>query len=296
MIYPTIFECLTNFEDVIRANGQDINKVWHLYLPILLSGEQRSWYEANLKNHSSQPWSFAKKLLIEAYSINDAKYQVWLTSDLMSMKMKPGESVSTFTNRFEKLHCDSKTPDNIQMATVYLCALPERLAERVQTAQASLHVEQWSKVSQIAALARTLENGTSSQEVVAHTPTTVTRPSGGELNKSKKRRAEEKSCLLHGRGSHSSEECQAVQMVLQNAGTFASMHSPFKKTSKHLSSSHSPSSSQFSSSSVPTGQQPNTNSCCQCGKPYFHGHPCDRNKNGDKPTLTVHSANKLVHQ
>ncbi|KAG0182795.1 hypothetical protein DFQ28_001905, partial [Apophysomyces sp. BC1034] len=40
MIYPTIFKCLTNFKNVICANGQDINKVWHLYLLILLSGKQ----------------------------------------------------------------------------------------------------------------------------------------------------------------------------------------------------------------------------------------------------------------
>jgi hypothetical protein len=84
-VYPSIHDCLVRFQDVIRADLLDINEVWKIYLPIVLSSDHHSWFEVHLEDQGHQPWSFAKSALIRDFAVQDAERLSNLTDELMAI-------------------------------------------------------------------------------------------------------------------------------------------------------------------------------------------------------------------
>ncbi|KAG0162114.1 hypothetical protein DFQ30_003492, partial [Apophysomyces sp. BC1015] len=73
IVFETVKECLDHLEDVVLSYHQEMDNNWFLLLPYMLSLEQCSWFDAHLCPHPERPWSFARRVIIKKYGINDAE-------------------------------------------------------------------------------------------------------------------------------------------------------------------------------------------------------------------------------
>ena len=157
--FPTLEDCLIKFEDVVHGDGWDIHQVWSRFLPMLLSPEHRSWFAVNLEPFADRRWDFARSRLVEDLDVNEADRLADLTDQLMSVQMRPQETVALFTARFEKLRRDAQADDNFVMVNKYIDALLPDLQDRVYTARAGLPAHQKTSLAGISSLALSLEKG-----------------------------------------------------------------------------------------------------------------------------------------
>ncbi|KAG0166460.1 hypothetical protein DFQ30_007172 [Apophysomyces sp. BC1015] len=62
-VYDTIADCLKKFEDIVYSHSQSMDQVWHRCLPLIISPEQRSWFDAHLAMQTHLTWNQMKQLI-----------------------------------------------------------------------------------------------------------------------------------------------------------------------------------------------------------------------------------------
>lgn len=135
LTFGSVEECLNRFEDVVGSYNQDMDEAWGRLLPRMLSPEQRSWYDGNLRPYVHLPWNFARKTLIKKYGIHDGERQSQAMFDLLDMTMDAKESVEYYTDRFNKTSREAGLDDNLAIAAVYTKSLVPDLYRQVRLAK-----------------------------------------------------------------------------------------------------------------------------------------------------------------
>ncbi|OAD73082.1 hypothetical protein PHYBLDRAFT_71588 [Phycomyces blakesleeanus NRRL 1555(-)] len=235
-VYASIEECLDKFEDVLHSYSMDLNVDWHRLLPIVLSREQRSWFDNYLRSSPELPWSFARDAFIKAYGINDLERRVQLTHELMLMRMRTTESVSNYTDRYQRVRREADVADNMQAAIAYTSTLLPELARQVSLLQVNMPREKRDTIDKAASLARSIYSTvfltarsnepvarahTLGSEQVSRTSSSSSagRSSGSSRENAQSReRSTHKRCSLHGKGNHDTEDCRILKNALATKG------------------------------------------------------------------------------
>ncbi|KAJ8651495.1 hypothetical protein O0I10_012949 [Lichtheimia ornata] len=216
LVFGSVEQCLNRFEDVVGSYNQDMDEAWGRLLPRMLSPEQRSWYDDNLRPYVHLPWSFARKTLIKKYGIHDGERQSQAMFDLLHMAMGTNESVEYYTDRFNKTRREAGLDDNLAIAAVYTKSLVPELYKHVRLAQVNLPVELRSTTEQAANVARglyaTVIGATNKLQV-----TQKAKMDNGNHDKYKKQPGIKKRCRLHGKGNHSTDECRLLSREVSHA-------------------------------------------------------------------------------
>lgn len=201
MVYANVQECFRAFEDVVCAHDQDMDRVWHQYMPILNSPEQRSWFADNLEYYRHRPWSFARAIYERDFAVDDFVQDALNVNAFMACKMGKKETVCEYTARFHQLRHNTGQDDDQISANRYLNGLRPAIADRVYIAHASLPAHLKRTVRQVSGLALALEESYDQRCLRvgdAASPGSNARSSSSQ----------DKICKLHGRGNHVTEECR----------------------------------------------------------------------------------------
>ncbi|OAD79485.1 hypothetical protein PHYBLDRAFT_179113 [Phycomyces blakesleeanus NRRL 1555(-)] len=235
-VYSSIEECLDKFEDVLHSYSLDLNVDWHRLLPIVLSREQRSWYDNYLRSSPELPWSFVRDAFIKVYGINDLERQVQLTHELMLMRMSPTETVSNYTDRYQRVRREADVADNMQAAIAYTATLLPELARQVSLLQVNMPREKRDTIDKAASLARSIYSKVflmslhndpvpkghhlSPEQTTRMSAATSSARSPGSPREATQshERSSSKRCSLHGKGSHDSEDCRILKNALAAKG------------------------------------------------------------------------------
>ncbi|KAJ8651227.1 hypothetical protein O0I10_013309, partial [Lichtheimia ornata] len=261
LTFGSVEECLNRFEDVVRSYNQDMDEAWGRLLPRMLSPEQRSWYDDNLRPYVHLPWNFARKTLIKKYGIHDGERQSQAMFDLLDMAMDPKESVEYYTDRFNKTHREAGLDDNLAIAAVYTKSLVPDLYKQVRLAQVNLPVELRSTTEQAANVARglyaTVIGATQKHHFKAKSS------DNKDKDKNKKQNPGNgmvKIRRLHGKGHHTTQECRLLSREVSIAQG-NKVAKPYDNNNK------------------------NYKRCFKCNEAYHPGQPCS-----NKAKLAIRSA------
>ena len=109
--FSTVDHFFSSFENVIRASGNEVNLVWKRYIPVSLPFDFDSWTKNDLL--VCNDWEQAKALFRKHFGapINAEESM----AKLFSMRMKNGDTLQDYTNKFMKHVKDCGFPPNSNM-------------------------------------------------------------------------------------------------------------------------------------------------------------------------------------
>lgn len=109
--FSTVDHFFSSFENVIRASGNEVNLVWKRYIPVSLPFDFDSWTKNDLL--VCNDWEQAKALFRKHFGapINTEESM----AKLFSMRMKNGDTLQDYTNKFMKHVKDCGFPPNSNM-------------------------------------------------------------------------------------------------------------------------------------------------------------------------------------
>ncbi|CAO0795192.1 unnamed protein product [Mucor circinelloides] len=109
--FSTVDHFFSSFENVIRASGNEVNLVWKRYIPVSLPFDFDSWTKNDLL--VCNDWEQAKALFRKHFGapINAEESM----AKLFSMRMKNGDTLQDYTNKFMKHVKDCDFPPNSNM-------------------------------------------------------------------------------------------------------------------------------------------------------------------------------------
>ncbi|OAD72011.1 hypothetical protein PHYBLDRAFT_169920 [Phycomyces blakesleeanus NRRL 1555(-)] len=219
-----------------QGNDLNLNVDWHCLLPIVLLREQLSWYDNYLCSSPELSWSFVRDAFIKVYGINNLEHQVQLTHELMLMRMSPTETVSNYTDCYQRVRWEADVADNIQAAIAYTATLLPELARQVSLLQVNMPRKKRDTIDKAASLAQfiyskvflmSLHNDPvpkgrhlSPEQTTRMSAATSSARSPGSSHEATQSRehSSSKRCSLHGKGSHDSKDCHILKNALAAKG------------------------------------------------------------------------------
>ena len=263
-------EFVNRFQLIMQAHDLDLDRYWARFFPCCLPTDISDW--ATQRITSTLTWEDAKKAFLRQFD-NPSGLQEARRA-LGKMQMKPGESLSEYTQRFEKqMRLAQESDSNQMIAAHFLETLPSELRHHVEGSTHDLSKPEATVTDLINIALRY-----SWKPKDTHPPSgSGHRPESTEKNR---RPATNKllHCQLHGEGTHSTEQCRELSRARKNLSKNAD------KTPAVASASSTPSSSTASTGNV---------TCYLCKQPGHYANVCPQRDSAGPGNLNVQFATIL---
>lgn len=233
--FKNIKEFLTAFEELIHSADQDPVTVWKKYLALNISDDQKTWMRKDVL--TCDTWEVAKDVMKEKYG--NRQLRLLATQELISIKMKVGETVSDFDTRFTRALDKSDFDVNLQFITdLYFLALPVKWQPNILTLVSAKQKgkNRWTAEDVLKAAITLFDNKIPSAGVIATIATTEVginkrnnQLDQGDARMTKRRSSTAKFyCKIHGdNNSHESSQCN--QNKSGEASLFAGSFRPSRR-------------------------------------------------------------------
>ncbi|KAG1084259.1 hypothetical protein G6F42_021866 [Rhizopus arrhizus] len=118
--YSSLEHFFDTFETVLHASGNDVEQVWKQYIPVSMHFTYKTWVHNDLLKCPN--WESAKALYVKHYGVPVNSMD--LISRLFNMRMKPSDTLQSYTNRFMKNVQEAGFPlESNTLAKFYQCSL-----------------------------------------------------------------------------------------------------------------------------------------------------------------------------
>ena len=259
---------LHQFEQALLVQDLDLDKHWARFLPSCLHIDIAEWVKDNLV--STRTWDEVKDAFLLQF--DDPARVLEARQAIYKMRMKTGESLSAYTQRFEKQMRMARVPESDKLAASYFReTLPPELLFSVENALQYLKKPD-PTVKDLIKVALSY----SWKPKNARLPS----GSGGEPDDVDKTPPQVKSkqlrCRLHGEGNHATDECR---VLIKN-----------KNRSKHARNTHAVASTSAAPAPAladPFASTPRVK-CHLCQQEGHYANVCPRRKptsTGDHPVV-----------
>ena len=245
-------EFVKRFQLIMQAHDLDLDQYWARFFLCCLPSDTSDWAAQGIPAMST--WEEAKEAFLHHFdspaNLREARRA------LVRMQMRPGESLSDYTQRFEKqMRLAQEVDTNLTVAACFLGSLPPEVHLLAENSMFNSG-KQEPTISQLITFALS----------VSWKPKDTRPPprSGGGHDAAGKHQqsatSKQKFCQLHGYGSHSTDQCRASQ-----AHTSRSKHASRTSTVASASPAVSHPAAYASTSTV---------QCYSCNKTGHYASDC----------------------